>query len=97
MIYAPIVNRLRRCTRRWKRWDPSASIRVLIPVFSSRLLPGEFPRERLETLLAWHAADPPGEYEHHRNQASAEKQGNRNPLIDFPGWASRIDFRFGLD
>jgi endonuclease I len=58
---------------------------------------GEFPAERLETLLAWHAADPPGEYEQHRNWAIAEKQGNRNPLIDFPDWASRIDFRFGLD
>jgi endonuclease G, mitochondrial len=58
---------------------------------------GEFPAERLETLLAWHAADPPGEYEQHRNQAIGEKQGNRNPLIDFPDWASRIDFRFGLD
>ena len=58
---------------------------------------GEFPRERLATLLAWHAADPPGEYEQHRNQAIAEKQGNRNPLIDFPDWASRIDFRFGFE
>ena len=58
---------------------------------------GEFPAERLETLLAWHAADPPGEYERHRNQAIAEKQGNRNPMIDFPAWAGRIDFRFGLE
>jgi endonuclease I len=58
---------------------------------------GEFPADRLNTLLEWHSADPPGEYEQHRNQAVAEKQGNRNPLIDFPDWASRIDFRFGLD
>ena len=57
----------------------------------------EFPSERLETLLAWHAADPPGDYERHRNQAIAEKQGNRNPMIDYPEWASQIDFRFGLD
>ncbi len=52
--------------------------------------------DRLAALLAWHAADPPGEYERHRNQAIFEKQGNRNPLIDHPEWASRIDFRLGL-
>ena len=57
----------------------------------------EFPAERLETLMEWHAAEPPGDYERHRNQAVAEKQGNRNPLIDFPEWARQIDFRFGLD
>lgn len=56
-----------------------------------------FPADRLETLLAWHAADPPGDYERHRNQSIAEKQGNRNPLIDYPEWARQIDFRFGLD
>jgi endonuclease G, mitochondrial len=58
---------------------------------------GEFPADRLQTLLAWHAAEPPGEYERHRNWAIAEKQGNRNPLIDFPNWAGQIDFRFGFD
>jgi endonuclease G, mitochondrial len=58
---------------------------------------GEFPADRLATLLTWHADDPPGDYERHRNQAIFEKQGNRNPLIDFPDWASRIDFRIGLD
>jgi endonuclease I len=58
---------------------------------------GEFLADRLPTLLRWHAGDPPGEYERHRNWAIAEKQGNRNPLIDFPDWAGRIDFRFGFD
>jgi endonuclease I len=53
--------------------------------------------DRLKTLLAWHAAEPPGDYEQHRNQAIFEKQGNRNPLIDCPDWARQIDFRFGLD
>ncbi|MGW0583012.1 endonuclease [Streptomyces sp. NPDC002920] len=52
----------------------------------------EFPENRLPTLLAWHDADPVGEYERHRNAAVAEIQGNRNPLIDHPEWARRIDF-----
>lgn len=53
---------------------------------------GEFPPDRLGTLLAWHAADPVGEYERHRNFAIAEIQGNRNPLIDHPQWATELDF-----
>jgi endonuclease I len=32
------------------------------------------------------------DYERHRNFAIAELQGNRNPLIDHPDWAERIDF-----
>ena len=31
-------------------------------------------------------------YERHRNAAIFERQGNRNPLIDHPEWAARIDF-----
>jgi endonuclease I len=49
---------------------------------------GEFPIERLPILLAWHEADPVGDYEHHRNAAIAEIQGDRNPLIDHPEWAT---------
>jgi endonuclease I/V8-like Glu-specific endopeptidase len=58
--------------------------------------PGEYDEARLAILLAWHARYPADEYEHHRNAAIQEKQGNRNPLIDFPSWASRIDFTRGL-
>jgi endonuclease G, mitochondrial len=53
----------------------------------------ELQAERLPILLAWHEADPVGEWEHHRNAAIAETQGNRNPLIDNPQWASRIPFQ----
>lgn len=56
----------------------------------------EYERERIATLLAWHAAQPVDEYELHRNAAIFEKQGNRNPLIDFPDWATRIGFGDGL-
>ena len=56
----------------------------------------EYTEERIETLLAWHAAHPVSEYERHRNAAIHEKQGNRNPLIDFPQWSTQIDFTRGL-
>ncbi|MFJ8111251.1 endonuclease [Streptomyces sp. NPDC096132] len=54
--------------------------------------PGEFPEARLPTLLTWHDNEPVSEYELHRNAAAAEIQGNRNPLVDHPDWAHRIDF-----
>ncbi|WP_416984774.1 endonuclease [Streptomyces sp. T028] len=54
--------------------------------------PREFPEERLPTLLTWHDSEPVTEYELHRNAAAAEIQGNRNPLVDHPDWARRIDF-----
>ncbi|KMO30837.1 hypothetical protein VQ02_27320 [Methylobacterium variabile] len=58
--------------------------------------PKEYRPESIRTLLAWHAAKPPSPYERHRNAAIEEMQGNRNPLIDHPEWASRIDFAAGL-
>ena len=57
---------------------------------------GEYTEDRLRVLLSWHEQDAVGEYERHRNWAICERQGNRNPLIDFPEWASRIDFRLAL-
>ncbi|WP_057157259.1 endonuclease [Massilia sp. Root351] len=56
----------------------------------------EYTADRIDTLLAWHEQFPPTEYERHRNLAIQERQGNRNPLIDFPEWAQRIDFTLGL-
>lgn len=50
----------------------------------------ELQAERLSILLAWHEAEPVGEWERHRNAAIAEIQGNRNPVIDNPQWASHI-------
>ena len=35
-------------------------------------------------------------YERHRNAAIEQSQGNRNPLIDHPDWAARIDFAAGF-
>jgi endonuclease I len=56
----------------------------------------ELQREGLSVLLEWHAAHPVDEYERHRNAAIQETQGNRNPLIDRPDWATRIDFDAGF-
>lgn len=56
----------------------------------------EFKATQLPTLLKWHTTFPPSVYERHRNQAIFEVQGNRNPLIDFPEWAEKIDFKLGL-
>ncbi len=56
----------------------------------------EYQSDDLETLLEWHNAFPVTEHEKHRNMAIFKKQGNRNPLIDFPEWASKIDFSLGL-
>jgi endonuclease G, mitochondrial len=58
--------------------------------------PNEYRLERLETLIAWHQQFPVDEYERHRNAAIFARQGNRNPLIDFPDWANLIEFRLGL-
>jgi endonuclease G, mitochondrial len=51
---------------------------------------------RLEVLLRWHRDFPVDDYERHRNAAIFTVQGNRNPLIDHPDWAERIDFRRGF-
>ncbi|MDT0447051.1 endonuclease I family protein [Streptomyces johnsoniae] len=46
---------------------------------------------RLDTLLAWHAQDPPSAFEERRNELIFEDyQGNRNPFIDHPEWAEDI-------
>jgi endonuclease G, mitochondrial len=56
----------------------------------------EFKASQLPTLVQWQKTFPPSLYEHHRNQAIFDVQGNRNPLIDFPEWVEKIDFQLGL-
>ncbi|WP_031425926.1 endonuclease [Flavimarina sp. Hel_I_48] len=38
----------------------------------------------LQTLLQWHRADPPDDFEMHRNNVVYTWQYNRNPFIDYP-------------
>ncbi|XAL98607.1 endonuclease [Phycisphaeraceae bacterium D3-23] len=44
----------------------------------------------LATLLDWHDADPPDDFERRRNDRVYELQGNRNPFIDHPEWVQAI-------
>src|SRR5690606_5850085 len=46
----------------------------------------------LSTLLAWHQADPPDDAERARNEVVYSFQGNRNPFIDQPEWATQALF-----
>lgn len=43
-------------------------------------------------LINWHRSDRVSLYELHRNQFIYRAQGNRNPFIDHPEMADRIDF-----
>ncbi|WP_431687530.1 endonuclease [Hahella sp. NBU794] len=45
---------------------------------------------KLCQLLQWHNQDPVDAWEKRRNQRIYERQGNRNPFIDNPGWAQEI-------
>ncbi|GAA5511830.1 hypothetical protein Dcar01_00543 [Deinococcus carri] len=56
----------------------------------------QYGERHLQTLLAWHAADPPADWERHRNAAIFARQGNRNPLIDHPEWAAEVAWGEGL-
>ena len=42
----------------------------------------------LSTLIAWHQADPVDAAERERNEVIFSFQGNRNPFIDHPEWAT---------
>ena len=44
----------------------------------------------LSTLLDWHLADPPDDFERRRNDLIADLQGNRNPFVDHPQWVQGI-------
>ncbi|MGH8106820.1 MAG: endonuclease I family protein, partial [Arenimonas sp.] len=46
----------------------------------------------LTDLLAWHQADPPDAAEVARNEVIFNFQGNRNPFIDHPEWATAALF-----
>ncbi|MBI1223734.1 MAG: hypothetical protein GC192_00740 [Bacteroidetes bacterium] len=53
-------------------------------------------QQDIQTLLEWHINEPPTIYEKHRNFAIQELQGNRNPFIDYPKLASKVDFSNGI-
>ena len=57
-----------------------------------RLPPTDLTPADIQTMLRWNREDPPTLWERHRNQAIQELQGNRNPFIDHPEWADKVDF-----
>jgi serine protease len=42
------------------------------------------------TLIAWHRADPVNADEIRRHTRIVERQGNRNPFVDYPAWAEEL-------
>ena len=50
----------------------------------------------LPKLREWNRAFPVTDYERHRNETIQDVQGNRNPYIDFPELADRVDLRLGF-
>ena len=50
----------------------------------------------LDQLLKWHKEYPVSDYERHRNDTIEDVQGNRNPFIDFPQLAEKVDFSKGF-
>jgi endonuclease I len=56
----------------------------------------EYTPDRIAMLLKWHKTFKVTNYERHRNQAIFAIQGNRNPLIDYPSWSTKIEFTKGL-
>lgn len=56
----------------------------------------EYGVKDLPMLIKWAQDDPPSDYERHRNAEIEKKQGNRNPLIDFPELTGKIDFSKGI-
>lgn len=44
----------------------------------------------LNTLLAWHNADPPDAFEVTRNNRVYDEQGNANPFVDHPEWVNIV-------
>ncbi len=82
----------------WASKGPVARATFYFLIRYPRLLATEnvYSEASVTMLLEWHAAEPVSVYERHRNAAIFERQGNRNPVIDYPDWASRIGFREGL-
>lgn len=56
----------------------------------------ETQKHDLQKLLKWHQEYPVSDYERHRNDTIENVQGNRNPFIDFPQLAEKVDFSLGF-
>lgn len=52
--------------------------------------------EDIQQLIEWHEKYPVSDYERHRNDTIEDVQGNRNPFIDYPELARKVDFSQGV-
>lgn len=66
------------------RWGDDYNLKFVLGSGSNKTI-GD-----IETLMKWHLEEPPTEAEILRNDAVADFQGNRNPFIDHPEYASKI-------
>lgn len=72
-----------------------ASARAMLYFFLRypKRVKGEFKKKvDIPLLVRWNEEFPPTLYEKHRNQAIYYIQGNRNPFVDFPELAGKIDY-----
>lgn len=71
--------------RAQRRGDVARAVFYMSMRYELDLSPG------VETeLRAWHAGDPPDDYERSRNELAEAVQGNRNPFVDTPGYVDQI-------
>ncbi len=66
------------------RWGNENSLKFVLGEGSCKTI-GD-----IETLLKWHYLEPPTEEEIRRNEVVYGIQGNRNPFIDHPEYATKI-------
>lgn len=66
------------------------NVRYNIPLAPPTPNNGPINVDMLETLLAWHNADPVDAAEILRNDKIADYQTNRNPFVDHPEWVTAV-------
>ncbi|KRX01020.1 hypothetical protein PPERSA_09626 [Pseudocohnilembus persalinus] len=72
-----------------------ATLYILI-CYSESMNELKFPKNLIPKIIDLACNEPVTIWEKHRNQILFELQGNRNPFIDFPDWAKKIDFFNGF-
>lgn len=63
---------------------------VCTPITNIIYTPSRSEEAALDLLVKWHENDPVSNFEIRRNHKTYEIQGNRNPFIDYPGFARDI-------
>ena len=82
--YFYMATRYRNLIAGWENLDPLGSV-----VLAGNSYPA-YDSWYLDLLLAWHAGDPVSQKELDRNDAIYAIQGNRNPYIDHPEFATSV-------